>query len=71
VSITVDSPILQSTIKDELIFADPPPMLKVAGVTADTFGWDLDCKERNKKAKTKVFVISVWIIGLIINCSGF
>jgi hypothetical protein len=35
----------------------------VAGVSADTFAWDLDCDERNKKAKTKAFVISIKILG--------
>jgi hypothetical protein len=52
-------------MKDELIFADPPPMLKVAGVAGCTFDCDLDCNERSKKARTKVFVISKWIIGFI------
>jgi hypothetical protein len=39
--------------------------LKVAGVAGCTFDCDLDCNERSKKARTKVFVISKWIIGFI------
>ena len=40
-------------MKDELIFADPPLMLKVAGVAGYTFDCDLDCNERSKKQELK------------------
>jgi hypothetical protein len=36
VSMTVDSPILQSIIKSEAIVAEPPPALRIEGLTGET-----------------------------------
>jgi hypothetical protein len=46
-------------MNEELIFAEPPPRLNVAGVTADTVDWAFDCNEISKNANNSVFCMNL------------
>jgi hypothetical protein len=46
-------------MNEELIFAEPPPRLNVAGVTDDTVDWAFDCNEISKNANNSVFCMNL------------
>jgi hypothetical protein len=64
-----DSPMLQSTVKEPEIFAEPPPELNVPGDTGVAVDWDLDCNEKNNTPiRQAFFIFRHWILGL--HCPG-
>ena len=52
---------LQSSVKEGLMVAEPPPMFKVAGLTGEIVVCDFDCNEKNKKPMRKVFCMKIGI----------